>query len=140
VRIHGEVIIGEHKAIKCILGDGVEEDRAPSTVERGRLLEDEREQVLDVDDGDGLSVKLSLLRILVLGDALIRRVGPSAGSICAGKGSLSLGGGSLSSSSSVLGRPLGVLDCPLKVGVGGHGARRGKKQHRWSAGVGGVGG
>jgi hypothetical protein len=134
VSVRGEIIIGEHEAIKSILGDGVEEDRAPSTVERGRLLKDEREQVLDIDDGDGLRVKLSLLRILVLSDTLIRRVGPSVGSIQACEGGLSLGGGGLGGSR-------GVLDRPLKVGVGQHGgAPRGRRwREHTRTRVGGVG-
>jgi hypothetical protein len=41
VRIHGEIIICERETIKGIFGQGIKEDRMPTTVEGGRLLEDE---------------------------------------------------------------------------------------------------
>jgi hypothetical protein len=107
VRIRGEVIISKHQRIKCILRNNIEEDRAPSTIEHGGLFEDERERerererekILDVDDGDNLKVKLSLRRILVLGDALIFRVSLSVGGVSSGESSLSLSDGGLGSNS-----------------------------------------
>ena len=47
--ISREVIIGEHEAVEGIFGHLVEEERAPATIEGGRLLEDEGGHRLDVD-------------------------------------------------------------------------------------------
>jgi hypothetical protein len=66
---------------------------------RTREREREREKILDVDDGDNLKVKLSLRRILVLGDALIFRVSLSVGGVSSGESSLSLSDGGLGSNS-----------------------------------------
>lgn len=66
MRIHGEIIFGEHKAIEGVFGDGGEEERAPTTVERRRLLEDEGDHRLDVEDHNSLSMELCLLRFSYL--------------------------------------------------------------------------
>jgi hypothetical protein len=84
VRIHGEIIICEHETIKGIFGHNIEEDRAPTTIEGGRLLEDEGDHQLDVVHCDG-SVELCLLRVLILGKPSIGFLHTS--SACPGLGS-----------------------------------------------------
>jgi hypothetical protein len=107
MRIRREIIIGEHEIVEGIFGHNVEEEGAPETVEGGPLLKDERDHRLDVDHLDGLSMKLRLLGVLVLGKTLIGYLRPS-------NGRPSLGGGCFGSGD-------GLFSRLLKLCIGLHG-------------------
>lgn len=86
------------------------------TVERGCLLKDDGDHRLDVVHRDGLSVELSLLGVLILGDVLIGRLCPCSSGIRPSSSRLGLVGGGFSGSDGLRGRL-------LEFGVGRHGSR-----------------
>jgi hypothetical protein len=106
MRIYREVIISEHKGVEAVFGHRGEEVHAPTAVEHGRLLKDKGNHRLDVGHRVGLSMELSLLSGLVLGDVLFGRLGPCSSGVRSSISRLGLDGGSFGSSDGLGGRLL----------------------------------